>query len=32
MIDPFSGLFDLLLPLVLAAFADISQSFEMPLG
>ena len=32
MIDPFSGLFDSLLPLVLAAFADIPQSFKMPLG
>ena len=32
MVDPFSGLFDLLLPLVLAAFANISQSSEMPLG
>ena len=32
MVDPFSGLFDSLLPLVLAAFANISQSFEMPLG
>ena len=26
MVDPFSGLFDLLLPLVLAAFANILQS------
>ena len=32
MVDPFSGLFDLLLSLVLAAFANIPQSFEMPLG
>ena len=32
MVDPFSGLFDLLLPLVLAAFANIPQSSEMPLG
>ena len=32
MVDPFSGLFDLLLPLVLAAFADIPQSSEKPLG
>ena len=32
MIDPFSGLFDLLSPLVLAAFADILQSSKMPLG
>ena len=32
MIDLFSGLFDLLLPSVLAAFADIPQSSEMPLG
>ena len=32
IVDPFSGLFDSLLPLVLAAFADISQSSEMPLG
>ena len=32
MINPFSGLFDLLSPLVLAAFANIPQSFEMPLG
>ena len=32
MVDPFSGLFDLLLPLVLAAFANIPQSFKMPLG
>ena len=32
MVDPFSSLFDLLLPLVLAAFADISQSSKMPLG
>ena len=32
MVDPFSGLFDSLLPLVLAAFADIPQSFNMPLG
>ena len=32
MVDPFSGLFDLLLPLVLAAFANIPQSSKMPLG
>ena len=32
MVDPFSGLFDLLSPLVLAAFANIPQSFKMPLG
>ena len=32
MVDPFSGLFDLLLPLVLAAFADIPQSSKMLLG
>ena len=32
MVDPFSGLFDLLLPLVSAAFANISQSSEMLLG
>ena len=32
IVDPFSGLFDLLLPLVLAAFANIPQSSEMPLG
>ena len=32
MVDPFSGLFDLLLPLILAAFADIPQSSKMPLG
>ena len=32
MVDPFNSLFDLLLPLVLAAFADIPQSSEMPLG
>ena len=32
MVDPFRGLFDLLLPLVLAAFANIPQSFKMPLG
>ena len=32
MVDPFSGLFDLLLPLVLAAFANILQSSKMPLG
>ena len=29
IIDPFSGLFDLLLPLVLAAFANIPQSSKM---
>ena len=32
MVDPFSGLFDSLSPSVLAAFADIPQSSEMPLG
>ena len=32
MVDPFRGLFDLLLPLVLAAFANVPQSSEMPLG
>ena len=32
IVDPFSGLFDLLSPLVLAAFANIPQSFKMPLG
>ena len=32
MVDPFSGLFDLLLPSVLAAFANIPQSSKMPLG
>ena len=32
MVDPFSGLFDLLLPLVLAAFANIPQFSKMPLG
>ena len=32
MVDSFSGLFDLLLPSVLAAFADIPQSSKMPLG
>ena len=32
MVDLFSGLFDSLLPLVLAAFANIPQSSEMPLG
>ena len=32
IVDPFSGLFDLLLPLVLAAFANILQSSEMPLS
>ena len=32
MVDPFSGLFDLLLPLVLAAFANIPQSSKMPLS
>ena len=31
-VDPFSGLFDMLLPLVLAAFANIPQSSKMPLG
>ena len=32
MVDLFSGLFDLLLPSVLAAFANIPQSSKMPLG
>ena len=32
IVNPFSGLFDLLLPSVLAAFADIPQFFKMPLG
>ena len=32
IIDSFSSLFDSLLPSVLAAFADIPQSSEMPLG
>ena len=32
IVDPFSGVFDLPLPLVLAAFANISQSSKMPLG
>ena len=32
IVDPFSGLFDSLLLLVLAAFANIPQSSEMPLG
>ena len=32
MVDPFSGLFDSLLPLVLAAFANIPQSSKMPLS
>ena len=32
MVYPFSGLFDLLLPLVLVAFDNIPQSFKMPLG
>ena len=32
MVDSFSGLFDLLLPSVLAVFANIPQSSEMPLG
>ena len=32
MVDPFSGLFDLLLPLVLAAFANIPQSSKMLLS
>ena len=32
IVDPFSGLFDLLLLLVLAAFANIPQSSKMPLG
>ena len=31
MVDPFSNLFDLLLPSVLAAFANIPQSSKMPL-
>ena len=32
IVDPFSGLFDSLLPLILAAFANIPQSSKMPLG
>ena len=32
MVDLFSGLFDSLLSLVLAAFANIPQSSKMPLG
>ena len=32
IVDSFSGLFDSLLPLVLAAFADIPQSSKMSLG
>ena len=32
MVDSFSGLFDLLSPSVLAAFADIPQFSKMPLG
>ena len=32
MVDPFSGLFDLLLPSVLAASANIPESSKMPLG
>ena len=32
MVDPFSGLFDSLSPLVWAALADISQSSKMLLG
>ena len=32
MVDPFSGLFDSLLPSVLAAFDNIPQSSKMPLG
>ena len=32
MVDSFSGLFDSLSPLVLAAFANIPQSSKMPLG
>ena len=32
MVDLFSSLFDSLLPSVLAAFANIPQSSEMPLG
>ena len=32
MVDSFSGLFDLLSPSVLAAFANIPQSSKMPLG
>ena len=32
MVDPFSGLFDLLLPSVLAAFANIPQSSKILLG
>ena len=32
VVDPFSGLFDLLLPSILAALANIPQSSKMPLG
>ena len=32
MVDSFSGLFDLLLPSVLTAFANIPQSSKMSLG
>ena len=32
MVNLFSGLFDLLLPSVLATFANILQSSKMPLG
>ena len=32
MVDPFSGLFDLLSPSILAAFANIPQFSQMPLG
>ena len=32
MVDPFSCLFNLLSPLVLAAFANILQSSKMSLG
>ena len=32
MVEPFGGLFDLLSPSVLAAFANIPQSSKMPLG
>ena len=32
IVDPFDGLFDSLLPSVLAAFANIPQPSEMPLG
>ena len=32
IVDPFSGLFDSLLLLILAAFANLPQSSEMLLG